>query len=77
LNNTGSFVMKAERVGDETVLAQIVRMVSEAQRSPRADPAPRRQGLGLFRAGGFARGGGDVSAVWIWVGRSRASLMRL
>ncbi|HSV62618.1 MAG TPA: copper-translocating P-type ATPase [Chthoniobacterales bacterium] len=33
LNNTGSFVMKAERVGDRTVLAQIVRMVSEAQRS--------------------------------------------
>jgi Cu+-exporting ATPase len=33
LNNTGSFVMDAERVGDETVLAQIVRMVSEAQRS--------------------------------------------
>src|SRR5438045_2305582 len=33
LNNSGSFVMKAERVGDETVLAQIVRMVSEAQRS--------------------------------------------
>jgi Cu+-exporting ATPase len=33
LNNTGSFVMKAERVGDETLLAQIVRMVSDAQRS--------------------------------------------
>jgi Cu+-exporting ATPase len=33
LNNTGSFVMEARRVGDETVLAQIVRMVSEAQRS--------------------------------------------
>jgi Cu+-exporting ATPase len=33
LNNTGSFVMEAERVGNETVLAQIVRMVSEAQRS--------------------------------------------
>ena len=33
LNDTGSFVMEAERVGDETVLAQIVRMVSEAQRS--------------------------------------------
>jgi P-type Cu+ transporter len=33
LNNTGSFVMEAERVGDDTVLAQIVRMVSEAQRS--------------------------------------------
>jgi P-type Cu+ transporter len=33
INNTGSFVMKAEHVGDDTVLAQIVRMVSEAQRS--------------------------------------------
>jgi Cu+-exporting ATPase len=33
VNNTGSFLMEAERVGDETVLAQIVRMVSEAQRS--------------------------------------------
>jgi Cu+-exporting ATPase len=33
INNTGSFIMHAERIGDETVLAQIVRMVSEAQRS--------------------------------------------
>jgi Cu+-exporting ATPase len=33
LNNTGSVVMEAERVGDDTVLAQIVRMVSDAQRS--------------------------------------------
>jgi Cu+-exporting ATPase len=33
LNNTGSFAMEAERVGDETVLSQIVQMVSEAQRS--------------------------------------------
>ena len=30
---TGGFVMRAERVGSETLLAQIVRMVSEAQRS--------------------------------------------
>ena len=33
INNTGSFVMRAERVGSETLLAQIVRMVGEAQRS--------------------------------------------
>jgi Cu+-exporting ATPase len=33
LNSTGSFVMKAERVGSDTLLAQIVRLVSEAQRS--------------------------------------------
>lgn len=33
VNGTGSLVMKAERVGSETVLAQIVKMVGEAQRS--------------------------------------------
>lgn len=33
LNTTGSFVLLAKRVGSETVLAQIVKMVSEAQRS--------------------------------------------
>jgi len=33
VNQTGGFVMRAERVGSETLLAQIVRMVSEAQRS--------------------------------------------
>jgi Cu+-exporting ATPase len=33
VNGTGGFTMLAERVGSETLLAQIVRMVSEAQRS--------------------------------------------
>jgi Cu+-exporting ATPase len=33
INKTGSFLMTAERVGNDTLLAQIVRMVSEAQRS--------------------------------------------
>ena len=33
VNGTGTLVMRADRVGSETLLAQIVRMVSEAQRS--------------------------------------------
>jgi Cu+-exporting ATPase len=33
VNQTGSFVMRAEKLGSETLLAQIVRMVAEAQRS--------------------------------------------
>ena len=33
VNGTGSLVMEAERVGADTLLAQIVQMVSEAQRS--------------------------------------------
>ena len=33
VNGSGSIIMRAERVGSETLLAQIVRMVSEAQRT--------------------------------------------
>jgi len=33
VNSTGSMVMEAQRVGSDTLLAQIVRMVAEAQRS--------------------------------------------
>ena len=33
LNTSGSFVMEAQRVGSETTLSQIVKLVSEAQRS--------------------------------------------
>ncbi|MBM1170135.1 heavy metal translocating P-type ATPase [Microvirga arabica] len=33
LNQTGSFVMRAERVGRDTMLARIVQMVADAQRS--------------------------------------------
>ena len=33
VNGTGSLVMRAERVGSDTLLARIVRMVAEAQRS--------------------------------------------
>lgn len=33
INGTGSFIMSAEKIGKDTLLAQIVQMVSEAQRS--------------------------------------------
>ncbi len=33
INGTGSFVMRADKVGDETVLAQIIELVAKAQRS--------------------------------------------
>jgi len=33
VNQTGSFLMRADRIGSETVLAQIVQMVADAQRS--------------------------------------------
>jgi len=42
LNTTGSFLMQAEHVGSETVLARIVKMVADAQRKPRADSGTGR-----------------------------------
>ena len=33
INSTGSFIMRAERVGSDTLLARIVQLVGQAQRS--------------------------------------------
>ncbi len=43
VNGTGALVMRAEQVGAETLLARIVAMVAEAQRSRAPDPAARRR----------------------------------
>ena len=63
VNGTGGLVMRAERVGSDTLLAQIVRMVSEAQRT-RA-PIQRLADVvaGVLRAGGGAVRGGDLRGV--------------
>jgi P-type Cu+ transporter len=67
VNGTGSFVMRAERVGDDTLLGQIVAMVAEAQRSR----API-QGLADKVAGVFVPAVLAVSLLtflaWMWLG---------
>lgn len=67
LNGAGSFVMRAERVGDDTLLGQIVHMVAEAQRSR----API-QGLADKVAGIFVPLVLAVSVItfvlWMWIG---------
>jgi Cu+-exporting ATPase len=67
VNGTGSFVMRAERVGSDTLLGQIVNMVAEAQRSR----API-QGLADKVAGVFVPIVLGVSVVtfilWMWIG---------
>jgi P-type Cu+ transporter len=67
VNGEGSFVMRAERVGSETLLGQIVQMVAEAQRSR----API-QGLADRVAGIFVPTVLAVSiltfALWMWLG---------
>ena len=52
INGTGSFVMRAEKVGRDTLLARIVQMVAEAQRSRAPIQRLADQVAGLVRAGG-------------------------
>jgi len=67
VNGPGSFIMRAERVGRDTLLGQIVNMVAEAQRSR----API-QGLADKVAGIFVPVVLAVSVLtfvlWIWIG---------
>jgi Cu+-exporting ATPase len=67
VNGPGSFVMRAERVGSDTLLGQIVNMVTEAQRSR----API-QGLADKVAGVFVPVVLAVSVLtfvlWMWLG---------
>ena len=61
VNGTGTFVMRAERVGSETLLARIVQLVGQAQRIARADSAAGRHGVRMVRSGGGRRGRRRVS----------------
>ena len=67
LNGTGTLIMKAEKVGAETLLAQIVRMVAEAQRSR----APIQK-LADIVAGYFVQIVVSIAVltfvVWAWIG---------
>ena len=67
VNGSGSFVMRAERVGSDTLLGQIVNMVAEAQRSR----API-QGLADKVAGIFVPAVLGISLLtficWMWLG---------
>ena len=50
MNETGGFVMRADKVGRDTMLAQIVQMVAEAQRSrARSSVSPIRCPAGSCR----------------------------
>ena len=67
VNGTGTFVMRAERVGADTLLAQIVRMVSEAQRSraPIQRLADTVSRAGSFRRSSRSRSSRSSSGRWL------------
>ncbi len=60
VNTTGTFIMRAERVGAETLLSQIVQMVAEAQRSRAPIQRLADRVSAYFRSGGRSDCGPDI-----------------
>ena len=73
LNTTGTFTLRAERVGAETLLAQIIRLVEEAQESepPIARLADRVSAIFIPLVLAVAL---ITLAIWWWVGPEPAFL---
>jgi len=67
VNTTGSFLMKADRVGRDTLLAQIVRMVGEAQRS-RAPIQRLADTVSAWFVPGVVASAVVTFLVWAWIG---------
>jgi len=67
VNGTGGFIMRAERVGSDTLLAQIVRMVSEAHRS-RAPIQSLADAVSAYFVPTVILAGMITFLVWWWIG---------
>jgi len=67
VNGPGSFVMRAERVGSDTLLGQIVNMVAEAQRSRAPIQSLADKVAGIFVPVVLAASV-LTFAVWLWLG---------
>ncbi len=69
INGAGSFILRAERVGSDTLLAQIVRLVTEAQRSRAPIQRLADKVSGYFVPAVLAVAVLTFS-LWLWIGPS-------
>ncbi|HYR58383.1 MAG TPA: copper-translocating P-type ATPase, partial [Chthoniobacteraceae bacterium] len=67
INGTGSFLMRAERVGSETMLARIVQMVADAQRS-RAPIQALADRVAAWFVPAVLAAAALTFVLWLWLG---------
>jgi len=67
INATGTFLMRADRVGSDTLLSQIVRMVGEAQRS-RAPIQRLADTVSGYFVPGVVAAAVVTFVIWAWIG---------
>jgi Cu+-exporting ATPase len=67
VNGTGTFLMRAEKVGAETLLSQIIQMVAEAQRS-RAPIQKLADIVSGYFVGAVLAIAAVTFVVWAWIG---------
>jgi len=67
LNTSGAFILQAERVGNETMLAQIVKLVSEAQRS-RAPMQRLADRVAAYFVPAVVIAAAITFLAWVWLG---------
>ncbi|MBX9768504.1 MAG: copper-translocating P-type ATPase, partial [Bdellovibrionales bacterium] len=67
INGTGSFIMKAEKIGKDTLLSQIVQMVADAQRS-RAPIQKLVDQVSAYFVPAVILAAIITAVVWAWVG---------
>jgi Cu+-exporting ATPase len=67
LNGSGSLVIRAQKIGEETVLAQIVQMVAEAQRS-RARIQRVADMVSAWFVPGVVAAALATFVIWLWLG---------
>ena len=67
INGTGSFIMTAEKVGKDTLLSQIVKMVSDAQRS-RAPIQKLVDKVAAYFVPAVILSAIVTAIIWVWVG---------
>ena len=76
INKTGTFTLRATKVGADTALAQIVKLVQKAQNSKAPAQLPGRPRCAVARAAGRHLGPATFVGWFWWIGQTLLFALR-